>query len=73
MGALKSSIQLMHLMHEKNSSASINAAFDGDTQLVSMLWSYLLHNHCIERNSVDKSGWVVSSKGEKWIQDYSEG
>jgi predicted transcriptional regulator len=71
MGSLQSSIILMHAIQRNKSRASINATFNGDVQLVDMLLSYLLHNHCIERESNSKSEWTVTLKGTKWISQYS--
>jgi predicted transcriptional regulator len=71
MGSLQSSIILMRAIQRNKSRASINAAFNGDVQLVNMLLSYLLHNHCIERESNSKSKWTVTLKGTNWISQYS--
>ena len=72
MGSLQSSIVLMKAISKDKSRDSINAAFDNDIQLVDMLWSYLRHNQCIERNSSSKNGWKVSVKGNLWISEYGK-
>jgi hypothetical protein len=71
MGSLQSSITLMRAIQKKKSRASIDAAFEGDIQLVDMLLSYLMHNHCIEIDSNSKSEWTVTLKGTGWISRYS--
>ena len=71
MGSLQSSVILMRAIRRKKSRASINTTFNGDVQLVDMLLSYLLHNHCIERDSNSKSEWTVTLKGTGWISRYS--
>jgi hypothetical protein len=70
MGSLKSSIVLLRAIHKNGSRESITAVFNGDVQLVQMLWSYLQHNYCIELDSNSSSGWKVSGKGMYWINRY---
>jgi hypothetical protein len=70
MGSLKGSIVLMRAINKDKSRHSIDAAFDGDIQLVDMLWSYLRHNQCIEKDSASENGWKVSIKGKHWISEY---
>ncbi len=70
MGSLKSSIVLMRAINKNASRESIIIAFNDDVQLVEMLLSYLLHNHCIEQNRDSKSGWLVTGKGKGWISEY---
>jgi hypothetical protein len=72
MGSLKSSIVLMLAINKDKNRQSIDAAFNGDIQLVNMLWSYLLHNDCIEQSLTAKYGWKVSTKGKRWMSQYSE-
>lgn len=62
----------MRAINKDKSRNSINAAFDGDIQLVNMLWSYLLHNDCIEQSADSQNGWKVSIKGKRWIGRHSE-
>jgi hypothetical protein len=57
----------MQAISSNKSRQSIDAIFDGDIQLVDMLWSYLQHNHCIEKDLASENGWKVTQKGNRWI------
>jgi hypothetical protein len=72
LGSLKSSIVLMRAINRNASSDSILVIFENDFQLVAMLESYLLHNGCIEQDLASKSGWIVTSIGQGWIDRHSE-
>jgi predicted transcriptional regulator len=44
--------------------------FDGDEQLVSMWISFLLHNGWMINDNPEKDHWVITDKGQDWIDKY---
>lgn len=70
LSGLKQAAYVLGCLQEGLSEEAIGELLKSDPQLVRMWISFLIHNHWVENfmDDFDKRKWIVTDKGDAWIE-----
>jgi len=74
LSGLRQAHYIARCLQDGKSEEEIISSFSGDSQLVKMWMTFLIHNQWMQSilNDETKRIWIVTDKGSKWLQTIEE-